>query len=364
MHFVVIALVIGVIVLIGLLAERLDVQSWPLVWIGSAGLGARIPEGPLPWYVVGGAARSGKRLQQGRRPRYRAGRAVLSALLISAALAGCGSSTDPPPVAAANAVPVAPPAPSGVPEVATALVREAVTAAESAAPAGTEPGVAVLDRVSGELAVGARGDEPFYTASLSKLLVAVDVLYRHRVEGVAVDASDLDLIRRALGPSDDQAMNVLWVRFDGPGAVSRVATRLGLSSAAPPPTPSQWGDVALSPRDTARLLDHVLGSLPPQDREIVVGALAQPPAIAADGFDQSFGLLAPQLADEMRGDVLAKQGWMCCHSGRRHLHTAGAVGADQRYVVVVLSRVPRSSDWDSARAGSTASALAAVRALV
>jgi hypothetical protein len=33
-HFLVIALVIGVIVVIGLLAKRLDVQSWPLVRIG------------------------------------------------------------------------------------------------------------------------------------------------------------------------------------------------------------------------------------------------------------------------------------------------------------------------------------------
>lgn len=249
------------------------------------------------------------------------------------------------------------------PQVVPPAVRDAVAAAEAAAPAGTEPGVAVLDRFTGELAVGARGDEPFFMASLSKLLVAVDVLYQHRVEGVSVDAGDLDLIRRALGPSDDQAMNVLWVRFDGPGAVSRVAARLGLNSAAPPPVPSQWGDVALSPRDVARLLDHVLGSLPPEDREIVVGALAQAPAIAADAFDQAYGLLAPQLADAVGGDVLAKQGWMCCHSRWRHLHTAGVVGADQRYVVVLLSRVPRSSDWDSSRAGSTASALAAVRAL-
>lgn len=289
---------------------------------------------------------------------------MLAVVLAGTMLAGCVSSADSPPMTAAHAVPVGAPEPAPVPQVVPGAVLDAVAAAESAAPVDAEPGVAVLDRVTGELAVGARGDEPFYTASLSKLLVAVDVLYRHRAEGVSVDPSDLNLIRRALGPSDDQAMNVLWVRFDGPGAISRVGARLGLSSAAAPPTPSQWGDVALSPRDTARLLDHVLSSLPPEDREVVVGALAQAPATAVDGFDQSFGLLAPQLADEVDGDVLAKQGWMCCHSGRRHLHTAGAVGADQRYVVVLMSRVPRSSDWDSARAGSTASALAAVRALV
>ncbi|MCX6464695.1 MAG: hypothetical protein NTW05_14065, partial [Pseudonocardiales bacterium] len=265
-------------------------------------------------------------MRQDGRARRGAGIKALAVLLAGTALAGCATSGDRPPVAAAHARPVTPPATSTVPPVAPPVVRDAVVAAESAAPVGTEPGVAVLDRQTGELAVGARGDEPFYTASLSKLLVAVEVLYQHRADGISVDESDLDLIRRALGPSDDQAMNALWVRFDGPGAVVRVAARLGLTSAAPPPDPSQWGDVAISPRDTARLLDHVLGSLPQPDRDVLIGALAQAPPIATDGFDQAYGLLAPQVSGEVNGSLIAKQGWMCCHAQRRHLHTAGAVG--------------------------------------
>ncbi|WP_297645693.1 hypothetical protein [Pseudonocardia sp.] len=73
--------------------------------------------------------------------------------------------------------------------------------------------MAVLDRVTDESAVGRRGTEPFYAASLSKVVVAVDVLDRRRSEGLTVTGADLVLFRRALGPSDDSAMNAIWSRF-------------------------------------------------------------------------------------------------------------------------------------------------------
>jgi hypothetical protein len=63
----------------------------------------------------------------------------------------------------------------------------------------------------------ARGDEPYYTAAPSKLVVIVDVLDRRRLEGLTVTDADLVLFRRALGPSDDAAMSALWERFDGAG---------------------------------------------------------------------------------------------------------------------------------------------------
>ena len=85
----------------------------------------------------------------------------------------------PPPVAA-------PPFGEGPARRApTGLAQAAVDAAQSAAQLSTELGVAVLDRVTGETAVGARGGEPFFTASLAKLVVTVDVLDRRRTEGTA-----------------------------------------------------------------------------------------------------------------------------------------------------------------------------------
>lgn len=72
-------------------------------------------------------------------------------------------------------------------------------------------------------------------------------------------------------------------------------------------------------------------------------------------------MLSPTVTETVGTETLAKQGWMCCHGGRAHLHTAGVVGPDQRYVVVVLSCVHGDARWDAARASSTAAALAAVR---
>ena len=66
----------------------------------------------------------------------------------------------------------------------------------------------------------------------------VDVLDRRRTEGLQVTDADLQLIARALGPSDDSAMSALWERFDGAGAPARfdeadLRTALSMAIRAP-----------------------------------------------------------------------------------------------------------------------------------
>jgi hypothetical protein len=266
--------------------------------------------------------------------------------------ASATAATDAAPGPATGA-PV-PPAPQG-------LARAAVAAAQARAAGPTQLGVAVLDRVTGELEVNDRGDEPFYTASLSKLVVVVDVLDRRRLEGLAVTEEDLALMARALGPSDDGAMSALWDRFDGTGASARVAQRLGITGITAPRRPGQWGEVEVTPAAYAALLRYVLEGMPAGDRERVVADLDAAPDVARDGFDQAFGLLAPAVR-RGRGAV-AKQGWMCCFSGQYYLHSAGAVGADRRFVTVLLTRVPRAGGPAAARTQLTAVATDAVAAL-
>jgi hypothetical protein len=245
----------------------------------------------------------------------------------------------------------------------TGLAREAVTAAETAAGGSTDLAVAVLDRSTGELAVGERGAEPFYTASLSKVVVAVDILDRRRLDGLTVTGSDVDLLRRALGPSDDGAMNELWGRFDGLGAASRVSRRLGLEGTTAPRNPGQWGEMSVPATDTVRIWQHILEDMPPADRDLLISAMDAAPARARDGFNQAFGLLAPAVDGDEGLGAVAKQGWMCCFSGEYYLHSAGAVGPGQRFLVVLLTRVPRGPGWERARAEVTAIATEAVQAL-
>lgn len=297
--------------------------------------------------------------------------AVLAVLVLAIPLIATGARPGPvaaaqPSTAAPAGPPVSPfaalPTPGARPAPAEPA-RAAVDAAQAAAQRSTQLGVAVLDRVTGETAVGPRGDEPFYTASLSKLVVALDVLDRRRTEGLSVTDDDIALIRRALGPSDDSAMNDLWVRFDGVGAAARVGADLGLTGTTAPEDPSQWGEMSVPATDLLRLYAFVLDDLPAADRDLVVGALAAAPPTAADGFDQAFGLLDPVVDGPGAPGAAAKQGWMCCFSGQYYLHSAGVVGPDERFVVVVLTRIPRGPGWAAARAEVTAVAAAAVQAL-
>src|SRR4029453_12202097 len=168
---------------------------------------------------------------------------------ISATLTGAGSegSADPGTAAPADdsgqTDPAARPAPAAQPAPSTGHARAAVVAAEAAAAPSTELAVAVYDRVTRESAVGDRGTEPFMTASLAKVVVAVDILDRRRMDGLVITQSDISLLRRALSLSDDSAMNALWTKFDGQGAAGRVRGRLGLTGTSAPKAFGQWGEM-------------------------------------------------------------------------------------------------------------------------
>jgi hypothetical protein len=263
----------------------------------------------------------------------------------------------PVPMRLAVPEPAAPPAPR------TGLARAAVAAAEAAAAASTELGVAVLDRATGETVIGGRGSEPYYTASLSKVVVIADLLDRRRLEAISVSDADIALIRRALGPSDDSAMNALWSRFDGAGAAGRLSARLGLTGTTAPRDASQWGEMSVPAADTVRIWEHILDDMPAADRQLMITAMDSAPARATDGFNQAFGLLSPQVDGPDGPGAVAKQGWMCCFSGEYYLHSTGAVGADRRFLVALLTRVPRGPGWESARSEVTGIAAAAAQAV-
>ncbi|CAA9215956.1 MAG: hypothetical protein AVDCRST_MAG54-337, partial [uncultured Actinomycetospora sp.] len=227
---------------------------------------------------------------------------------------------------------VAPPAAPGALPVDLADV---VAAAEDAAGEDVDVGVAVADIATGELSPGTAGDERFDTASLAKLLLVVDVLHRQRDGQLTLGAGDLRLVDAALSASSDPAMNALWTQYDGPAAIERVATRLGLEDTSSPEDPSQWGEVQSSARDMVTVLRHVQVDLPAPDRDVVLGAMGRASPVAGDGFDQAYGFL-----DGSGSPV--KQGWMCCIGSRAEVHSIGVVGG--RWVVAVLTSQPPGYD--------------------
>ncbi|TWP45795.1 hypothetical protein FKR81_38130 [Lentzea tibetensis] len=243
---------------------------------------------------------------------------------------------------------VAVPAPqlpeSSAPAIPAPDLAGALASAVDAAGGKLDLGLAVLDLRTGTL-VDSYGDQPFYSASLSKLILAVDML-----QGPQSD-DDLSLLTRALSASDDTAMDALWTSHDGMDAVSRVASLAGLTGTHAPDDPSQWGEVVVTANDVTRLYQYVLAST--GLRDFIVPALSAAPEIAADGFDQEFGLLGT--------GAVTKQGWMYYLPSDVYLHSAGVV--DDRYAVALLS-VDQSGSWQAARSrvnAVTSALLAALR---
>ena len=203
----------------------------------------------------------------------------------------------------------------------------------------------VLARTAGsELA-----ERPFPTASMVKLLLAEDLLHRARTGAIALTPGDRAELEVMIRRSDDPAASDFWVRFDGAQAVRDVATRYGLTGTAPPRTEGQWGETTTTAADLARFLTRLPVVAHPDDAAALLAWMRTADPVAADGFDQEFGVFGT-----LPGAAV-KQGWMCCLGGQRHLHSVGVVG--QR-VVVLLSEVPRSVGWDAARAALDAAAAA------
>lgn len=244
-------------------------------------------------------------------------------------------------------------APAAAPTAPRVDLAAAVSAAEDAGSRnGINLSVAVGDAATGELAPGSNPDDTFYTASLAKLFLAVDMLQRQHDGELTLGDRDLRLLHAALTVSSDPAMNALWSQYDGPAAVARVSRALDLDDTTPPDDISQWGEVQTSARDMVKLLRHVQVDLPAPDRDLLLGTMSQAPRTAGDGFDQAFGFL-----DGSRAPV--KQGWLCCLDSRANLHSVAVL--DGRFLVAVMTDEPPG--YADARESVNAAAAAVRRGL-
>ena len=258
--------------------------------------------------------------------------------------------TTPPPTSTAT--------PTPAPDSAARL-SAAVAAVDSLSTASTELGVAVLDRTTGTEELGEEGATQFYSASVVKLFVITALLHEQEAGEVSLSGTDDDQITRALELSDDNAMDDLWVDHNGPALVDEMIKLAGLHDTELPEDTSQWGETLLSARDVLAVYQYVFTGLNAADSQLVLTDLNNAGASGADGFDQSFGLLSP---GSRTASTKAKQGWMIDGSDMM-LHTTGVLGANDEYVVAVLSRQPSSRGWPAGSAVVTQAAAVLIKAL-
>ena len=308
---------------------------------------------------------------------------LLAAVCLLVGVAGCGS-----PARSASArwlapSPAASPSPSPPPSPSAAASPS--PSAALAVPAGVVAGVAVFDRRTATFTTQLHVTTRFRSASLVKLLIALDYLW-DRGPGYPVPAADRALLDIMLRSSDDNAASHFWAADGRDAIVTRMVARLGLQNTTPPSAQNRtgWGSTALSAADLVRIYRYLLDSAPAPVRDLVLGDLHQSTHCGTDHYDQSFGI-----PSAFPKPWAAKQGWYgfgdtpaqpCVAPsgaalGRPSagppgvgpsgvvavdllsgavLHTTGTVGPDDRTIVVVLTQYPSGSTFAEAVATLTA----------
>jgi hypothetical protein len=225
-------------------------------------------------------------------------------------------------------------------------------------PAGVTAGIAVFDRQTGTFTDQLNVDLQFRSASIVKLLLALDFLW-DRGPDYSIPGADRTRLDAMLRSSDDDAATYYWVQGGYEQVINRMVPRLGLTRTAPPPSSLRgyWGYTAITAGDVVRIYRYLLDSAPAPVRQFILGDLRQSTRCAADSYDQYFGI--PSVFAAPRA---VKQGWsgfgnapMTCTGGtaparlaraagvdlvQEALHTTGIVGPDDRSIVVVLTLHP------------------------
>ncbi|MFD4639021.1 hypothetical protein ACFWN2_17015 [Lentzea sp. NPDC058436] len=212
----------------------------------------------------------------------------------------------------------------------------------------------VVDLDTCATALSWKGDLAQPTASVVKLLIALDLLQRTSSNSGSVENDVTAMLAR----SDDGVASRLWQSGGGPAIVTRQVKALGLRNTRPPAAAGQWGSTAMSAADVSAVYRHIAGVLGAEDRELLTSAMAEAPRAAADGFDQHFGI--PSGMPDATWAV--KQGWGSS-DGRRVLNSTGLVELGDTYVVTLLSSWSQDVDWAAASASLTKAAHALLDAM-
>ncbi|NIJ11258.1 hypothetical protein FHU38_001602 [Saccharomonospora amisosensis] len=237
-----------------------------------------------------------------------------------------------------------------------AALAESVSTAVSRHAPGSKVGLAVYDRLAQSIVAEVNADEQFYTASVAKLLIVTDSL---RDAGWALPHGQRrDNLVALLSRSADWVASSLWAAGGGPVIVTETAELIGLEATTPPRIARQWEMTRTTPLDVLAVYDYLSTGMPEAAGEFVLNALSEATRVAADGFDQFFGIPAA-LPDS---EWAIKQGWMRVDNGIV-LNTTGTVGLRGRYHVVLLTLQPPSTSFATARAAVTAGVAALAPAL-
>lgn len=223
---------------------------------------------------------------------------------------------------------------NGLPAASCSKQVDAALEESSAAVKDIDPGVAIgivmISRDAPHCTASNNGTETFPTASVVKLLIAIDVL-----GSVKAGTETTDRVVRMLSLSDDDIASDLWVHYGGSSIVSRTKSLINLPSLSPPDNPQYWGSTRIDALDVARIWRYILDDAPEGIRAPILTGTGGAKETAADGFDQYFGI--PNGLPDASWWI--KQGWGTSH-GRRVVNTTGLIGKNKDSILVMLTSHP------------------------
>ncbi|KAA2253007.1 serine hydrolase [Solihabitans fulvus] len=193
-------------------------------------------------------------------------------------------------------------------------------------------GIVVRDRQTGAVWRNDHATTPVWTASTIKLAMSVNLFLRDRAGSIHLSDEDRSLIQAMLHSSDDNAADTLWFRYAGDDHLTfnNAFPGYGMTSLAPQRGFSKfypyWGFQKCTPDDLDRLINYVLGSLPGDLRDYIVGQLS-----AVDP-DQQWGVWGAGPAAQPGN----KDGWSD-EQGGSVMNSVGFVGPGHRYTLAVMN---------------------------
>lgn len=197
-------------------------------------------------------------------------------------------------------------------------------------------GLVVADRKTGAVWRNEYAGREVFTASTSKLGIAVDLLTRDRAGDIALSADDRRTLDAMLRRSDDDAANTLWSKYGEDDIVGRFPSYGAPAAAFVPGLARKWGSMTCTPNDLAGLMLHVLEKMPADLRGSILAPLR---AVAPN---QQWGVWAA-------GPALRpgnKNGWFGYSTGYV-VNSVGFLGDDGRYVVALMSDGADEGDYDT-----------------
>ncbi|WP_394841392.1 hypothetical protein LZC95_30500 [Pendulispora brunnea] len=249
-------------------------------------------------------------------------------------------------------------------------------------PADVDASYLMYDRAKDRVLVQRNPDKAYRSASVVKILIALDYLYSHG-SWSDIPPKDLAALQSMLRSSDDDAANDFWDRAGQIAMVDRMAIKLELQGIRRPANPDFWGHTAFTALDILRIYRYLLDGPNDDFRRFVLDNIGMSTSCATDGRDQYFGI--PRA---VHPPFRIKQGWSAfgdvpagreCQPAAPHaerpgvgttappttepsprtapppdidlksrlLHTTGLVDQDQK-ILIVLTLHPRTTTWEDA----------------